>query len=614
MESSSPELLLQNDTLFPTLQPRSSPLDRGSKSLPSSPIQLQKSPDIIRDSKITNHVPPSNKSFTEIVAGKIPSNSPKTPTIFSECQLTDIGKVINADDKVILQFSAEESATLARKWELALIGKFTQGIPELKIVRQLISDLKLKGHPLKIDPQTAVLSRLSVARLCVGVDVSKPKKEQILIQIDSELREQRVVFESFPKFCTGCFHLGHEVDACYIVGNAPRPPRKESNRAENEQSTPHTPKSNPTSPAHISIHRSSYTNRLPHTNSPPIRDSAWVEKAGKAIKSDHPHRGAPISKDPQDAESAHTAHFYEDDQEETMASKQLVLHKRGVSTSPKHLKKGPDKTPRPAKSTRSERHHLWDELRTTASSLNNDPWLVGGDFNCFLSESERQGSNTNRHLDIEDFGQMVSDCGLIDAGFIKGPIHTWVRNSLKERLDRIFINTEWGDLFRKSDVSHLARVKSDRAPLLFHGYTSLQRTPSSFRFLKMWTRHHNFLDVVKEAWSGPTWVHGMLNLHFKLIRTKQKLQWWNRHIFGNIFDKLHAAENTVSEAENRYDSDPSPNNRIVLNKAIAELVLATKIEEDFWHQKSSCFPVSHLAYADDIIIFSNDSSSSLTQS
>ncbi|KAK6137271.1 hypothetical protein DH2020_028986 [Rehmannia glutinosa] len=183
---------------------------------------------------------------------------------------------------------------------------------------------------------------------------------------------------------------------------------------------------------------------------------------------------------------------------------------------------------------------------------------------------------------------MVGDCGLLDAGFIKGPIHTWVRNSLKERLDRFFINTEWGDIFRKSDVSHLARVKSDHAPLLFHGYTTLNKTPSSFRYLKMWSRHHNFLDVVKEAWTGRTGAHGMHNLHFKLIRTKQKLQWWNRNIFGNIFDKLHVAENHVSEAEQRYDSEPSSANLTALNRTIAELVLATKIEEDYWHQKSSC--------------------------
>ncbi|KAK6130388.1 hypothetical protein DH2020_035893 [Rehmannia glutinosa] len=200
-----------------------------------------------------------------------------------------------------------------------------------------------------------------------------------------------------------------------------------------------------------------------------------------------------------------------------------------------------------AKSTRSERHQLWDELRSTVSFLNNQPWIVGGDFNCFLSDTERQGSDTDRHFDIADFGQMVSDCGLIDAGFIKGPIHTWVRNALKERLDRFFINTEWGDIFRKSDVSHLDR-----------------------------------------AWTGPTGAHGILNLHFKLIRTKQKLQWWNRNIFGNIFDKLHVAENHVSEAEQRYDSDPSPANLTALNRTIAELVLATKIEEDYWHQKSSC--------------------------
>ncbi|KAK6119247.1 hypothetical protein DH2020_047010 [Rehmannia glutinosa] len=84
---------------------------------------------------------------------------------------------------------------------------------------------------------------------------------------------------------------------------------------------------------------------------------------------------------------------------------------------------------------------------------------TGGDFNCFLHDHERQGSNTNRALDMKEFGQMVSNCGLIDVGFEGESMHTWVRNGLKKRLDRIFVNPNWGDLFPKSIVHHLPRVK-----------------------------------------------------------------------------------------------------------------------------------------------------------
>ncbi|KAK6125769.1 hypothetical protein DH2020_040489 [Rehmannia glutinosa] len=230
---------------------------------------------------------------------------------------------------------------------------------------------------------------------------------------------------------------------------------------------------------------------------------------------------------------------------------------------------------------------LWDDLRDSAPNYSNTPWFIGGDFNCFFHESEITGSSTNMTHDMEEFGQMISDCGIVDAGF-KGPIHTWVRNSLHERLDRIFLNTKWPELFSKSCVTHLARVKSDHAPLLLNSFVSTSRPPVAFRFFKMWTRHHSFLDNVDQIWKHPTGFNGMMNLHHKLIRVKQKLKWWNKHIFGDVFNNLKKAEVKVTQTERISDDNPTPTNRTALNLSIAELVLATKIEEDYWHQKASC--------------------------
>ncbi|KAK6160616.1 hypothetical protein DH2020_003997 [Rehmannia glutinosa] len=240
-----------------------------------------------------------------------------------------------------------------------------------------------------------------------------------------------------------------------------------------------------------------------------------------------------------------------------------------------------------AKSTRMERRDLWDDLRESSADYINNPWVIGGDFNCFLHPEERVGSSTNRFSDMAEFGQMVSDCGINDAGF-EGAMHIWSRNGLQERLDRIFVNSKWTDLFPKFNVKHLARIKSDHAPLLLTAHLSVKKPPYAFRYFKMWTRHHSFTDTVAEVWKHPTGFHGMLNLHHKLIRVKQKLKWWNKQVFGNIFQKLSEAEAKVVAAEKRYDANPNPTSRIALNLAIVELVLATKIEEDYWHQKATC--------------------------
>ncbi|KAK6149197.1 hypothetical protein DH2020_016722 [Rehmannia glutinosa] len=94
-------------------------------------------------------------------------------------------------------------------------------------------------------------------------------------------------------------------------------------------------------------------------------------------------------------------------------------------------------------------------------------------------------------------------------------------------------------------------VHSNHAPMLFQAFLTTSKPPAAFR-------------------------------------VKQKLKLWNRNIFGSIFSNLKQTEDNVQRAETEYDSNPTTNNRANLHHAIAQLVLATKVEEDYWHQKSSC--------------------------
>ncbi|XP_042473513.1 uncharacterized protein LOC122055898 [Zingiber officinale] len=75
------------------------------------------------------------------------------------------------------------------------------------------------GKPIKIDEATADCSRLSVARVCVEIDLLKPKIEDFWIGIGEEKRLQRVEFEKHPSYCVQCLHLAHSVEECYANGN-----------------------------------------------------------------------------------------------------------------------------------------------------------------------------------------------------------------------------------------------------------------------------------------------------------------------------------------------------------------------------------------------------------
>ncbi|KAK6128080.1 hypothetical protein DH2020_038163 [Rehmannia glutinosa] len=201
--------------------------------------------------------------------------------------------------------------------------------------------------------------------------------------------------------------------------------------------------------------------------------------------------------------------------EDFVAQKQVALHRQGKSVL----------------------HHIQLLAILEPMSTPDFPWYCKK-----VGFQHGYGSNTNRTLDMIDFGQMVSDTGLIDIGFQRDQMHIWIRNDLKERLDRVFVNNTWHDVLPKSGVIHLPRVKSDHAPLLFTAHLSTTKPPSMFRYMKMWSRHSSFLINISQ----------------------------------------------VVLVERTCDLDTSPSNLSALNKSVAELVLATKIEEDFWHQKSCC--------------------------
>ncbi|XP_042450686.1 uncharacterized protein LOC122035343 [Zingiber officinale] len=86
------------------------------------------------------------------------------------------------------------------------------------------------GRPLKVDEATVDGSRLSVARVCVEIDLLKPKVDEFWIGIGTTRRIQKVVFEKQPKYCIYCFHLGHGMEDCYVNGNKAKPNWKSASK------------------------------------------------------------------------------------------------------------------------------------------------------------------------------------------------------------------------------------------------------------------------------------------------------------------------------------------------------------------------------------------------
>lgn len=72
--------------------------------------------------------------------------------------------------------------------------------------------------PMKMDTATAELTRPSVARMCIEMDLLKKIPGRIWIGCGETGYWQKVTYEKVPKYCVKCYKQGHDSSECKDVG------------------------------------------------------------------------------------------------------------------------------------------------------------------------------------------------------------------------------------------------------------------------------------------------------------------------------------------------------------------------------------------------------------
>ncbi|XP_072086976.1 uncharacterized protein [Arachis hypogaea] len=231
------------------------------------------------------------------------------------------------------------------------------------------------------------------------------------------------------------------------------------------------------------------------------------------------------------------------------------------------------------------RKELWGDLTRIANMIHG-PWIVLGDFNDVLLQSEVRGGQF-RLARAEQFVETLEDCGMFDMGTI-GRRFTWYMKvkggvQVAKKLDRVVINQDWRLIFPEAYTEVLVRLHSDHCPLFTRCKMAKRATKGHrpFRFQAAWMTHPLFRNVVDTAWN-----RGAPDVVKYLLEVQKDATSFNKKVFGNIFVKKRGLERLLNDVQITLESREDQQLRIKEQVLHQELNAVLLQEELLWYQKS----------------------------
>jgi hypothetical protein len=236
-----------------------------------------------------------------------------------------------------------------------------------------------------------------------------------------------------------------------------------------------------------------------------------------------------------------------------------------------------------------QRPEFWKLLkRIKPNKEANLPWLMLGDFNEAMWQSEHLSCNKRSEKRMQDFRDTMRFCDLHDLGYSGVP---WTYNNKQEgmrnvkvRLDRAVANPAWCNLFNAASVKHIISSRSDHLPLILQmGKLEENNCKSSFhKYESMWEREESLGEEINEAWEAAGQVQNLADIKNKLHCTMRALKTWSREKFGRVDREIKKLTNRL---EWLYKHNPFSHMTEIkhVSARMDELLLR---EEIMWRQRS----------------------------
>ncbi|PKU84134.1 hypothetical protein MA16_Dca024167 [Dendrobium catenatum] len=194
-----------------------------------------------------------------------------------------------------------------------------------------------------------------------------------------------------------------------------------------------------------------------------------------------------------------------------------------------------------------KRRFLWDCIQE--QSQRKIPSVIGGDFNCILSQEEKRGGKkfvfSQGSLEMLKF---MNDNDYHDIGMVV-PRYTWCNNKvgsgrILERLDRCLLNSMAIQRIQIAIVRHLARLASDHYPIVLKLFDETRSLARSIKFEDVWLSFKTSEHIVSKTWKKNFVGVDMELLNKKCKRALNDLFHWSKNKLKDF-----SSEKSILKAE-----------------------------------------------------------------
>lgn len=231
----------------------------------------------------------------------------------------------------------------------------------------------------------------------------------------------------------------------------------------------------------------------------------------------------------------------------------------------------------------NQKGRTWNAIRSIKGDL-TVPWLLMGDFNEILYNSEKQGGRPRTQRQLQAFHDVLSECELQDMGFT-GDLYTWQRGQIRERLDRAVANIQWSNMFPQSAVINSEMTRSDHRPIVMDTQylAPTQGGRSKKRFEARWLQEDTVEEMIKASWArakargvGSTFLEKVNDVH-------QDLHKWDKEVLKKPEKRM---ADLKRELERLRRGPMTKANTESQKEIMVRLELMLEQEEIYWFQRA----------------------------